>query len=113
MIDQPCTVYESAGSRKSMPVSYAMRKSGKLFPLDDVVLPPPELDVLELLLLEPPPPHPAAISARPVITVAASSHIPRFVRIKSLPPGLFTLSRRRRTPTPERAVHSSRRPTTE
>src|SRR5581483_7882245 len=82
-----------------MPVSYAIRKLGKLFPLDDVVLPPPELDVLELLLLElPPPPHPAAISARPVMTAAASSHVPRCLRIKSVPPGLFTLSRRRRTP---------------
>jgi hypothetical protein len=71
-----------------------MRKFGNVFPVVEVVV--PELEVLELVLplLLPPPPHPAATSATPTVKVAASSHSPRIL-IKSLPPGLVSLSRRR------------------
>src|SRR6476661_7091644 len=83
MISQPCTVYDRPGSRKSMPVSYAILKSGKVLPLDDpeVVLPPPEADVVLLL---PPPPHAAARNARATAKVAAvTSHFHRILRFKT------------------------------
>jgi hypothetical protein len=72
-----------------------MRKFGKVFPLEDVVL-PPELDVveLELLLLPPPPPQPAATKARPTAKVAATSHIPRFLNKSLYLPVSVSLSRR-------------------
>src|SRR5512141_282951 len=85
MISQPCTVYDRPGSRKSMPVSYATLKSGKVLPLDDpeVVPPPPEV----VLLLLPPPPHAAARNARPTARVAAvTSHFHRILRFKTYLP---------------------------
>src|SRR5689334_8162567 len=66
-----------------MPVSYARRKFANVLPLEDVVLPPPELDVVELLLSPPPPPpQPAATRARPAATAATGrSTFQRFLRV--------------------------------
>src|SRR6476469_5979057 len=85
MISQPCTVYDRPGSRKSIPVSYAILKSGKVLPLDDPeVVPPPEAVVVLLL---PPPPHAAARNARPTARVAAvTSHFHRILRFKTYLP---------------------------
>jgi len=83
MISQPCTVYDSPGSRKSIPVSYAILKSANDLPLDepDVF---PDADVV--VLLPPPPPHAAATSARPTARVAAVAHFHRILRFKTYLP---------------------------
>src|SRR5436189_2536275 len=76
MISQPCTVYDRPGSRKSMPVSYAILKFGNVLPLPEVV--PPDADVVVLLLL-PPPPQAATTMERPTASVAAdNNHFHRF-----------------------------------
>jgi hypothetical protein len=85
MIDQPCTVYDRPGSRKSMPVSYAILKFAKVLPPDDPEVVPPDADVV--LLLPPPPPHAAATSARPTAAVAAvTSHFHRILRVNTYLP---------------------------
>src|SRR5690348_3009942 len=82
MIDQPWTVYESAGSRKSIPVSYAILKSANCLPLA-----PPPVVVVELLL-PPPPPHALTTSASPAATTAAiATDLPRLVLTSVTPPG--------------------------
>src|SRR4051794_23041520 len=64
-----------------------MRKFANVLLLDAVVLPPPELDVVELL--SPPPPQPAATRARPAaITATGRSTCQWFLRVTYLPPGV-------------------------
>jgi hypothetical protein len=85
MISHPSTVYERPGSRKSMPVSYAIRKFGKVLPVDDV--PEDDVDVVlppELLLLLLP--HPAATSASPTAAKAAVATSHLLLRVKWVPP---------------------------
>src|SRR5437764_8695625 len=83
MISQPCTVYDRPGSRKSMPVSYAILKSGNVLPPDDPEVVPPDV----VLLLPPPPPHPAATNARPTARVVIdTSHFHRILRFNTYLP---------------------------
>src|SRR5438445_5582836 len=85
MICQPCCVYESPGSRKSMPVSNTVRRLANVF----AVVPPPELWAVDdaavlpaaALFLDPPPPHPAATSATPRTRAPALSHFARCLRV--------------------------------
>src|SRR5438045_2125996 len=95
MIDQPSTVYERPGSRKSMPVSYAILKFGNVLPLDE----PPDDDVVELspLELELEPPQPAATSASPAAAKAAVVTSHPLLRVKWVPPRCFRVVRQRRS----------------
>ena len=63
-----------------------------------------------VLLLPPPPPQPAATSAKQAMTDAAHQPLPCVPAVQVVPPGLaFRCRGAERTPTPQRAVHSSRR----
>src|ERR1700674_5193825 len=72
-----------------MPVSYAIRKFGNVFPLDEAAV--------VVLLLPPPPPHPAATTAKQTMRDAAPSHFHIFLRVKSYLPVLrFAVAAQRR-----------------
>src|SRR5437762_8026864 len=110
MICQPCWVYESPGSRKSMPVSNTVRRLANVF----AVVPPPELWAVDVaavlpaaaLFFGPPPPHPAATSATPSTRAPALSHFARCLPVTSVPPEAgFASARSEQTPGALRALH--------
>src|SRR5919197_5082325 len=73
MACQPSTVYESPGSRKSVPVSYASEKLANVFPAAPPLAPVVVVPSAAFPPPPPPPPHAAPNSAMPTTRADALS----------------------------------------